>query len=119
MVGHVYGWMSEEYLAQVSQADMAFGRLLAKLPNDATLLVLSDHGGHDRGHGTDSPEDMTIPWMIAGPGIQRGGELETAVSLLDTAPTLAKLMEIPAPPQWEGRCVHEIFEESKKEAPIG
>jgi phosphopentomutase len=115
VAGHAYGWMSDHYLTQLERVDAAFGRLVDALPADITILVQSDHGGHERGHGTDLPEDMTIPWMIAGPGIRANYEIETAVTLLDSAPTLAKLLNISAPPQWEGRCVHEIWENEIKE----
>jgi phosphopentomutase len=110
IAGHAYGWMSDGYLAQLERVDAAFGKLMNALPAESTILVQSDHGGHERGHGANLPEDMTIPWMIAGPGIRTNYEIETAVTLLDSAPTLAKLLDISAPPQWEGRCVHEIWE---------
>jgi arylsulfatase A-like enzyme len=86
--------------------------LLEPLPPDTTLLVQSDHGGHERTHGTDSPQDMLIPWLVAGPGIRSGYELDRPVSLLDTAPTLARLLGIQPQRDWEGRCVEEIFGDS-------
>lgn len=107
--GHRFGWMSEGYLAQLEGVDRALGMLLEALPAEATVLVQSDHGGHDRTHGTDSAEDMTIPWLVAGPDIRQGHQLEEKVTLLDTAPTLARLLGITPHFQWEGRCVEEIF----------
>lgn len=108
--GHAYGWMSVEYLAQVARVDGALGVLLAGLPADSTILLQADHGGHDRTHGTEMPEDMTIPWMIAGPGIKRGHEIQSDVSLLETTPTLARILDISPHRDWEGRCVTEVFE---------
>ncbi|MEK7324321.1 MAG: hypothetical protein AAB217_03575 [Chloroflexota bacterium] len=55
---------------------------------------------------------MTIPWGVAGPGIRRNHEIGSPVSLLDTAPTLARLLNIAPHSQWEGRCVEEIFQTS-------
>lgn len=107
--GHIHGWMSDEYLQQLERADEALGLLLDNLAKDVTVLVQSDHGGHGRTHGTDAPEDMTIPWMIKGPHIQQGYKIEKELSLLDTAPTIAHLLNMPASPQWEGRCVQEAF----------
>jgi choline-sulfatase len=52
---------------------------------------------------------MTIPWIVVGPGIRPGYEIKSSVGLLDTAPTLARLLEINPHPDWEGRCVEEIF----------
>ena len=109
-VGHYDGWMSDAYLKQVVSVDNALGVLLNSLPEDHTILLQSDHGGHDRTHGTDSPEDMTIPWLVAGPGIRTGYDIQGPVSLLDTAPTLAAVLGIEPHREWEGSCVMEIFE---------
>ena len=44
-----------------------------KLPLRILLLwFTADHGGHDRTHGTDSPEDMTIPFIIKGKNFKVG-----------------------------------------------
>jgi predicted AlkP superfamily pyrophosphatase or phosphodiesterase len=109
-VGHKHGFMSDEYLAYLERVDGAVGTLLDALPDDATVLLTSDHGGHDRVHGTDEPEDMIVPWMIAGPAIRRGYEIQAPVSLLDTAPTVARVLGIAPDSDWEGRCVEEVFE---------
>ena len=109
-VGHDHGWMSEEYLKQLERVDTLLMRLFEELPADYTAIIHSDHGGHDRSHGMDCPEDMTIPWMAVGPNIKKGHTIQTPVSLLDTAPTIAKIMGIQPHREWEGRCVDEIFE---------
>ncbi len=107
--GHAHGWMSDGYLAQVTHVDKALGMLLEAMPTDVTILLQSDHGGHGRTHGTEMPEDMTIPWLVVGPNIRPGYELKSAITLLDTAPTLARLLGITAHVTWEGTCIEEIF----------
>jgi hypothetical protein len=109
VAGHAHGWMSDGYLAQVAVTDAVVARLLAELPPDTHVLLQADHGGHERTHGTEAPEDMTIPWMLAGPDIRAGHTLVGPVSLLDTAPTLAKLLGLSAHPHWEGHSVDEAF----------
>jgi predicted AlkP superfamily pyrophosphatase or phosphodiesterase len=109
VAGHNYGWMSPRYLEQAGHVDGALGALLAVLPAGTHVLVHADHGGHDRNHGTDSPEDMTIPWLLAGPGIRAGHALQTPISLLDTAPTLARLLDVKPDAQWEGKVIDEAF----------
>lgn len=109
VAGHAYGWMSDRYLRQAERVDQAIGALIEQLPAGSTILVQSDHGGHDQTHGTDLPEDMLIPWLITGPDIRQGHEIQADVSLLDTAPTLARLLDIPPHASWEGRTVDEIF----------
>jgi len=109
IAGHNYGWMSEEYMTQLARVDVALGLLLNALPDEFTILAQADHGGHERTHGTDSPADMTIPWIIAGPRIRAQHEIRSEVSLLDTAPTLAAILGITPHGDWEGRCVDEVF----------
>jgi predicted AlkP superfamily pyrophosphatase or phosphodiesterase len=108
-IGHRHGFMSAPYLAQLERTDAAIGRLLSALPAETTILLTTDHGGHDRAHGTDLPEDMIVPWLIAGPGIQRGHAITGPVSLLDTAPTLAHVLDLRPPREWEGLVVEEAF----------
>jgi arylsulfatase A-like enzyme len=85
------------------------GRLLPALPRDGHVLIQADHGGHDRTHGTEAPEDMTIPWVVAGPRVRPNHTIASEVSLLDTAPTLAHLLGLKPHAQWEGKVVAEIF----------
>jgi predicted AlkP superfamily pyrophosphatase or phosphodiesterase len=61
------GWLSPEYLDEMSYIDMALAPLLA----DATkrgrhlIVITSDHAGHDRLHGTRHPDDYRLPLLIA------------------------------------------------------
>ena len=108
IVGHVQGWMSDAYLEQIEVVDEIFGAVIDSLGSDATVLALADHGGHDTAHGSDQPEDLLIPWMVAGPTIRSGFELGE-VGVLDTAPTLARVMALRPLRAWQGRAVDEAF----------
>ena len=73
--GHDKGWMSDEYRRAVAAADAAVGRLVVAAeaaygPRNYSVIVSADHGGHDRGHGTDDPRDVTIPWIAWGKGVR-------------------------------------------------
>lgn len=46
--------------------------------------------GHKRIHGTEAPEDMTIPIIITGRGVEAGRVLQNA-NIKDIAPTIVKL----------------------------
>jgi predicted AlkP superfamily pyrophosphatase or phosphodiesterase len=109
VAGHASGWMSPAYLAQATRVDEALDALLAVLPADTHVLIQADHGGHDRSHGSDIPEDMLIPWMLAGPGVSAGHALDSPVSLLDTAPTVARLLGVAPHSEWEGHVLVEAF----------
>jgi predicted AlkP superfamily pyrophosphatase or phosphodiesterase len=108
-VGHRDGWMSAGYLKQVEIADELLAQVLAVLSDDSHILIEADHGGHDRNHGTESPDDMTIPWLVYGANIRKGHEIQADVSLLNTAPTVARLLNIEPAQQWDGTVVDEIF----------
>lgn len=108
--GHDFGWMSDPYIQAISEADRCIGHVLdalAKTDRETIVLVGTDHGGHDRHHGTEVPEDMTIPWIISGPGIA-AGEIKSEVRLYDTAPTMAALLGLPLPREWDGRPIPEV-----------
>jgi predicted AlkP superfamily pyrophosphatase or phosphodiesterase len=104
-IGHKEGWMSAAYMEAVQDSWNQIERILAQLPGDYTVIVTADHGGHDRIHGTDLPEDMTIPLFAMGPDFKAGQELEN-VSILDIAPTVAKLLGAEPADEWEGKCLY-------------
>ena len=104
--GHDNGWMSEPYLQCIHDAIDNVKTVLEEAGDEYTVIVTADHGGHDRIHGTDLPEDMTIPMFFIGPDFEPGKKL-TGVSLLDIAPTIAHIMGVPAAREWEGRPITE------------
>ena len=101
--------MSRQYLKQVEHVDRLLGEVFEALPDDMVTILHSDHGGHDRSHGTDSLEDMTIPWMMMGQGVKQNYELSEGISLLDTAPTIAHVLGVNPPKVWEGQVVREAL----------
>jgi arylsulfatase A-like enzyme len=112
--GHQYGWMSSTYLGTVSYTDEAVRRVLAALDEaglrQTTLVILTaDHGGHGTTHGSDRPEDTTIPWIVAGPGVAPGRTLNTPVRTFDTAATAAWALGLVLPPDMDGQPVIEAF----------
>ena len=113
LAGHDYGWLSQEQLSVINRADEALGRLLAELDarnlrGETLIIVTADHGGNGQGHGSDSRENMTIPWVAAGPGIQPR-TLTTLVHTMDTAATAAFALGLDIPYEWDGVPVYEAF----------
>lgn len=111
--GHEYGWMSRQQLETYADDDESFGFILESLKSrgmfEGTLIIVTaDHGGHDTTHGFDLPEDMTIPWIVSGPGILPV-QLTTQVHTMDTAATAAFALGLPLPPEWDGAPVYEAF----------
>lgn len=101
--GHDAGWMSEKYLHHIAVAIDCVKRVSEEFP-DYEIVVTADHGGHDRCHGTDKPEDMTIPMFFKTNRLEAGKEL-TNVSILDIAPTVVALADLEPAPEWEGKSL--------------
>ncbi len=99
--GHDTGWMSETYLKVVNNAVGCIEKLYESLPEGYTLILTADHGGHDRAHGSDIPEDMTIPICCVGPRFEAGTKRDGG-SIKDIAVTIAKLLDVPPAKEWEG-----------------
>ena len=102
--GHKYGWMTPEYLTAVRESLAGIARIVEILPDEYRLIVTADHGGHERSHGTDAPEDMTIPLFFRHASIAPG-KLADGATILDIAPTIAAWMGVPADPDWEGKVL--------------
>ena len=98
--GHNFGWMSQEYLRAVSGSLDAVKKVVDTLDDDTLLILTADHGGHDRSHGSEMPEDMTIPVFLYNRTFN-SVKLPKA-SILDLAPTAAAVLGIPADREWEG-----------------
>jgi predicted AlkP superfamily pyrophosphatase or phosphodiesterase len=110
---HRTGWMSQPYFDAITNADEALGQVLRTREelgwaDDTVTLVVSDHGGHERTHGTDMEEDVLIPWILHGPGVRSGVELdplEAPVRIYDTCVTLAHALGLTPAGEWEGAVI--------------
>lgn len=112
-MGHEYGWLSPEQYSVLFRADEALQTILdalemAGMREDTLIIITADHGGHDTTHGSRRIEDMTIPWIMTGPGV-RHLVLFTDVNTMDTAATVAWALGLPLQPDWDGRPVLEAF----------
>jgi len=98
--------LANEYDRTIREADDLVGGLLDELEAlalaDRTLVVLlSDHGESFGEHGvmghsfSGHQEVMRVPVVLRGPGVPEGLAIETAVSLVDIAPTLLDWLALP------------------------
>lgn len=99
--GHDSGWMSPEYLARIHNAISNIQKVIEEFGDEYHVVITADHGGHDRTHGSEMEEDMTIPIFFRGPAFPSGAV--EGVSILDLAPTIAKLLAVAPAPEWEGK----------------
>jgi bisphosphoglycerate-independent phosphoglycerate mutase (AlkP superfamily) len=101
--------MSEPYLQCIHDAIDNVKRVVEEVGQEYTVIITADHGGHDRSHGTELPEDMIIPMFFIGPNFEAGKEISD-ISLLDIAPTIANIMGVPMAREWEGKSIVKIQE---------
>ncbi|MCK6509501.1 alkaline phosphatase family protein [Myxococcota bacterium] len=119
LAGHWFGWGNEQHVppippsAQYQQAlmrsDKALGRLMQFLKanrqwKESAVIVTSDHGGHDRTHGSAHHEDRLIPWIMGGSSeIRRRCVLQEPLDTYDTAATVLWLLGLPRPKEMVGQ----------------
>lgn len=84
-------------LARAPAGDVEARRLRRQLPPGHPWLIAAVvepgwiwGGAHDTGHGTSQPADVTVPIIIAGPGV-RHGIYSRPVRVTDIGPTLAAM----------------------------
>ena len=65
-VGPEYGWLSPEYIEELSYIDEYLTPLIdfIKSQKNYLIIITSDHAGHGRIHGSQDPEDYRLPFII-------------------------------------------------------
>lgn len=116
--GHAHGWGSPEQVQAFADEDIALGVVRqavkdAGIESKSTFILSADHGGHEKTHGTDSPEDTNIPWILWGAGARPQTEIKQPVSTCDTAATALWLLGLPVPPDWDGKAMTSAATEQK------
>jgi predicted AlkP superfamily pyrophosphatase or phosphodiesterase len=115
--GHDAGWMSAKYGKALQAIDASVAKILAAAertfgPDNLTMIITADHGGHDRNHGSQDPRDITIPWIAWGRAT-RPGPLTGNLKTMDTASTILWLFQVPEPTDWAGNPVVEAFRQDQ------
>ena len=102
--GHTFGWMGEQYFASLENCWYQIERVVEALGDEYTVIITADHGGHERSHGTELPEDMTIPMIMLGKDVKPGEAFEGA-NIKDIPPTVVKLLGVEPDEEWEGKSL--------------
>ena len=120
----------EPYDGEVAYADEIVGRLLDDLKrrgwyDDATIVVLADHGEGLGDHGELEhglfvyDEAIRVPWLVKVPGGRAGRRVAAPVQHIDLLPTLLSLAGITPPSPFRGRDLSPLLFDRGGIAPQG
>lgn len=109
--GFAHAGNSENYLRGISRNDRYVKQLwdfLSKHPsykNKTTLIITNDHGRHLDGvdggwmeHGDSCEGCQKISLLALGPDFKKGSEIKSRYTLVDIAPTVARLLQFEMDP---------------------
>lgn len=113
--GHKYDYVpeSKKYLEAIEKADTLVGKMLEAIKKRKTcrkenwlILVSTDHGGSNKGHGKDIPEHTTIFYIASGKDAKKG-EVKEQVNVIDVAVTAMYYLGIQIKESWnlDGKVV--------------
>ena len=109
-----FGPRSEPCIESLEQADQSLGMILEHLTmvgieQEYVVMVLGVPGGSGAMPAGAEAEAAMLPLILRGPGIGRGIEVTRPVSLLDLAPSMARILGIAPYPDWRGGAIDELF----------
>jgi arylsulfatase A-like enzyme len=105
------------YDGEIAKSDEVVGGLLDELRRSgvyerAIVVLVSDHGEGLGEHGEDEHGILLYRWALHVPllvklpgGLRAGSSVRTPVQLIDLLPTLANLLDLPAPKGLRGRSL--------------
>ena len=101
--GHFHGWMSTQYMDAIEYCWKDINRVIDALPDDYTIIITADHGGHNYDHGTTLPEDMLIPIIIHNKSNAGFNADLSNANIMDFAPSICDALGVEPNSQWEGK----------------
>ncbi len=113
VAGHTIGWLSPEQQVAQRRVDELLSQfvdqVVTQVPDRSWVFVVTaDHGGHENDHPGDVEEDRLVPWIAWGSGVPQGIVVQRTVSIIDTASTLLRLLDVPVPDTIGGAAVDEV-----------
>lgn len=107
--GHATGFSPDNpaYLSAIHHVDDLVGAVNAAIRARPSAkdekwltIVTTDHGGLERKHGGQSPEERTIFFAVQGAGVPAGRVLRESPGHTALAPTLFQYLGVPIDPAW-------------------
>ena len=114
--GHSEGWESDAYDSMLNHLDNALQAIVdaveeAGMMDETVFVLVSDHGGIEKGHGEPTLDEMETPIVFYGKGIKNDFEIPESTMVYDIASTIGYIFGIDQPQVWIGRPIMSIFEE--------
>lgn len=115
--GHATGFCSDEYIQRLTVANNLIESVISYLKqankyDDTVLIWTTDHGANFDNHGYQNDDNLLVPWLILGPGIKKGYEIQMPVKNLDTPATICKILGVTPNSLWKSRVVTDAFVQS-------
>jgi len=111
------------YMACISYIDAQLGKLFDELEKrsllDDTIIVLwGDHGFHLGDHTewckhSNFEQATRIPFMFAGPGVNKNQKSHHPVNLVDLFPTVFELAHVPQSSQTDGKSLVPLLDDDQ------
>lgn len=106
--GHKYGYRPDAagYVKSIETADSFVGRIIGSLEarksykkENWLIILTTDHGGIEKRHGGNTPQETTIFFIAHGKTVVKG-ELKEQVGVVDVAVTSMAHLGLPIDPKW-------------------
>ena len=109
-VGHRDGYNTRGYYEELSRLDGLIAQIIQSIKDsgiwDNSIVILSsDHGGVNKGHGRDTPLERKITFIIVGNNIKKGEKIYQDIMIYDIVPTIAYIFDLEIPFFWEGKVI--------------
>lgn len=106
----------DPYQAEIAYADQALGVVLDELRRrgvyDRTIVAMLGDHGEGRGEHDEDTHSMLlyqatlhVPMILRIPGAPAGRRVRARVGTVDLVPTLLELLDLPVPPEVQGRSL--------------
>jgi len=111
--GHSYGFSLEvpEYIAALEVLDTQLGQILdaiAARPSfedeDWQIVITSDHGGYETGHGGGGAPKHTIPFLVSSRAAMQPA-VAPVTEIIDAVPTVLDHMGVAIPSSLDGKVL--------------
>jgi predicted AlkP superfamily pyrophosphatase or phosphodiesterase len=113
--GHAEGWRSPAYYDKLKELDNYIGDIINAMKEsgiyeNSIIILTSDHGGIDKGHGGKTMLEMEVPFSIDGTNVKPSGAFHESMMMFDVASTIAHIFNLQQPQVWIGRPMAQVFE---------